>query len=202
MSSSIRPIRRAAQLAAIRINEFVQADNANSDSDDSPKIVPNDGLTRARQNGYDDTIFITRYLLKQCEDAKYEDERTKIAEQLFEVINANPNILIFEPKFRTMVQEKAKEFEEHLTSRADTYTKTQYQKALKMMMVSMRKNVRNSTMRDRIYKHISEISKILNEYDTWVVGKSLKTQIAQLNTTLNNIKNHPSYVMDNYITAC
>lgn len=194
MSTSIRPMRRAAQMAAIRINEFVKADNASSDSDDSPKIVSNDGLTRARQNGYDDTIFITRYLLNQCENAKYEDERTKIAEQLFEVINTNPNILIFEPKFRTIVQEKAKEFEEHLTSRVDTYKKTDYQKALKMLMVSMRRNVRNSAIRDKIYKHISEISKILNDYDSWVIGSSLQNQIAQLNNTLQTIKRHPSYI--------
>jgi hypothetical protein len=202
MSSSIRPMRRAAQMAAIRINELVKLDNANSDTDDSPKIVTNnDGLTRARQNGYDDTIFITRYLLNQCENAKYEDERTKIAEQLFDVLNKNPNILIFEPKFRTIVQEKAKEFEEHLTSRVNTYKKIEYQKALKMLMVSMRKNVRNSTLREKIYKHIAEIDNILADYDDWVVGKSLKSKINQLNNTLQTIKNHPSYI-ENPILSC
>lgn len=195
MSTSIRPVRRAAKLAAIRINEFVKADAANSDSDSSPKKTSyDDGLSQARLNGYDETIFITKYLLNQCEKSNFEDEKTKIAEQLFEVINKNPNILIFEPKFRIIVQEKANQFEKHLTSRTDSYKKIEYQKALKMLMLSMRKNVRNSIIREKIYRHIADINTILTDYDDWVVGKSLKAQISKLNNTLESIKNHPQYV--------
>jgi hypothetical protein len=63
-----------------------------------------------------------------------------------------------------------------------------------MLMLSMRKNVRNSTIREKIYKHIADINTILTDYDDWVVGKSLKKQISKLNNTLEIIKNHPQYV--------
>jgi hypothetical protein len=195
MSTSIRPMRRAAHIAKIRINQYANADAANSDSDDNSINTSNDnGLIRARLNGYDDIIFITRYLLNQCMNAKYEDEKTKIAEQLFDLINKNPNILIFEPKFRTIVQEKAKEFEEHLNYRVNTYNKNEYQKELNMIMFSMRKNIRNSTIRENIYKHITEIDNLLTEYDNWNIGQSLRSQINLINNTLQTIKNHPSYI--------
>lgn len=198
MSSTIRPIRRAAQLAAIRINDYVKADNANSDSDESvsPNTKIQDGITRARQNGYDDTIFVTRFILNQIENSKFEDEKISLAEKMFEILIKNPNILIFEPKFRNAILFKIKEVETHLESRISKFKATKYQDAIKLMKLSMRTHVRNSCMRNSIYKHFDDINSVLNEYEDWAFAPTLKKQILELNTTLNNIKTHPFYVPD------
>lgn len=177
----------AINSTAINTTTFIQPGNATTNQ-------YKDTLLKARDNGYDDTIFIAQYLLNQCNNSKYEDDKNKIAEQLFELINKNPNILIFEPKFRNILQEKANEFEHHLTSRTNTYKKVQYHEVLKTLMLSMRKNIRNSIMRDKIYKNITDIGKILTDYEEWVIGTPLKTQITIFTNTLQNIKTHPQYI--------
>lgn len=191
-------IRRAAQLAATRINEFVTADNANSYSDESVSTPPkvNDGIARARQHGYDDTIFVTRYLIKQIEKSPYENEKIELAEKMFEILNKNPNILIYEPKFRNAVLTKIQEVENHLINRVTKYQATKYHDAINLMRLSMRTHVRNSFMRGKIYKHLDDITSILKEYEGWAAGTTLKAQVLELNKTLKIIKNHPSYVCD------
>jgi hypothetical protein len=195
---SVRPIRQAAKLAAVRITECVMSDNVsneyNSESDTSP-IIKEDGLTRARLYGYDDTAFVARFLLNQCNNAEYEDKRADIAEQLFHILNKNPNILIYEPKFRTVVQTKVIEFEEHLNNRVESFNKANYTDAIKMMKLSMRVNIRNSNMREAIYKHIAEISSILKEYDVWSKGDTFRLELNKMNHTLDTIKDHPDYVL-------
>lgn len=200
MSSSIRPIRRAAQLAAIRINEYVKSDNSNSDSDSysSTTIAPSpyneSSIDRARKNGYDDTLYICSYLLDQLNNAEYEDQRTEIAEKMFQILNKNPNILIYEPRFRNSVLNKINDLTNHINNRVKEYNNTKYNEALLMMKLSMRKNVRNSQMRHKIYKHLSEINSILADYNSWMIGTSIKNQMNQLKNTIDELKNHPSYV--------
>lgn len=198
MSSSIRPIRRAAQLAAIRINEYLKSDNASSDSDSNtpPRNVEN-SIDRARKHGYDDTLYICRYLLEQLENANYEDERCEIAEKLFQTLNKNNTILIYEPRFRNSVLNKIDDLTNHIDSRVKEYNNTKYNEALLMMKLSMRKNVRNSKMRHKIYKHLTEINNILSDYKTWSMGDSIKNEMNQLRNTIYQLKNHPSYVDDN-----
>jgi hypothetical protein len=196
--STIRPSRRAAQLAAIRIAECVKSDAASTDSDSSSTTpsTPNDNsLTRARNNGYDDTVFITRYLLEQCTNAKFEDNRVEIAEQLFSVLAKNPNILIYEPRFRSVVEAKVTEIEQFIEKRMESFKKAQYREAIDMMKLSMRINIRNSKMRDEINSHLAEISTILNKYDHWSRGYSLKLQLKKMTNILKDIKTHPDYVL-------
>jgi hypothetical protein len=206
MSSSIRPIRRAAQIAAIRINEYLKADNSNSDSDSSATNTPNpqneNSIDRARKNGYDDTLYICSYLLEQLNNAEYEDQRTEIAEKMFQILNKNPNILIYEPRFRNSVLNKIDDLTKHINNRTEEFNKTKYKEALLMMKLSMRKNIRNSQMRLKIYNHLSEIKKILSEYDTWMIGSSIKNQMNQLKNTIDLLKNHPSYVNDSRLLYC
>jgi hypothetical protein len=194
MSSTIRPARRAAQLAAIRINEIAKSDAYSTDSDSTPSTPFQDGLTRARNNGYDDTIFVARYLLDQCDKALFEDERSNIVTKMFEILNDKPTILVYEPKFRSIVESKMNEFNQHLITRSKKYNNAEYHKAIKMMKLSMRFNVRNSDMRRKIYQHLDEIDNTLNSYEGWAAGTALKNQINTLNNTLNSIKKHPSYV--------
>ena len=130
MSTSIRPVRRAAILAAIRINDFVKADAANSDSDSSATNTPNpqneNSIDRARKNGYDDTLYICSYLLGQINNAEYEDQRTEIAEKMFKILNKNPNILIYEPRIRNSVLNKIDYLTNHINNQTQEYNNKKY----------------------------------------------------------------------------
>ena len=201
MSTSIRPVRRAAILAAIRINDFVKADAANSDSDSSATNTPNpqneNSIDRARKNGYDDTLYICSYLLGQINNAEYEDQRTEIAEKMIKILNKNPNILIYEPRIRNSVLNKIDDLTNHINNRTQEYNNMKYNESLLMMKFSMRKNLRNSQMRHKIYNHLNEINNILSDYKTWMIGNNIKKHMNQLKDTIDQLKNHPSYVNDN-----
>jgi hypothetical protein len=202
MSSSIRPMRRAAQIAAIRINEIAKADATNSDSDNSQPSTPinpsiDEGMIRAFKTGYDSTIHIIRFLLEEMDNAKFEDQRCEIAEKMFTLLNKNPNILIYEPKFRDVVVNKLIEVQEHINKRSEKCQIQKQQELIRMMALSARIDVRNSDMRQKIYKHLSKINNILKDYKVWTYGTSLKKQINNLNNTLELIKNNPSYVVSN-----
>ncbi len=199
MSSTIRPVRRAAQIAAIRINEFMTTAD-NSDSDSSNNSNNTDGLKRARQHGYDSTIYITRYLLEQCEQAASADEKISIAQKLFENLNKNPTILVYEPVVRNAVVNKIKEVDEFLKEGNNKYNRVKYNDALKMLKLSMRTNIQDSYKRQMIYKNLDDINSILTDYEDWMNNMPLKKHLTALTSTLDTIKKHPSYVEDT-ITA-
>lgn len=195
-------MRRAAQIAAIRINEIAKADATNSDSDNSQPSTPinpsiDEGMIRAFKTGYDSTIHIIRFLLEEMDNAKFEDQRCEIAEKMFTLLNKNPNILIYEPKFRDVVVNKLIEVQEHINKRSEKCQIQKQQELIRMMALSARIDVRNSDMRQKIYKHLSKINNILKDYKVWTYGTSLKKQINNLNNTLELIKNNPSYVVSN-----
>lgn len=199
MSSSIRPMRRAAQLAAIKINQIAQNDAASSDSDQSIPSTPvtsqiDEGMLRAIKSGYDSTIHVIRFLIDEMNNAKFEDERCEIAEKMFDLLNKNPNVLIFEPKFRDVVVNKLKEVQDHIDSRTNKFQIERQQELIRMMAMSVRIHVRNSSMRQDIYKHLSKINKTLKDYKDWTYGVSLKNKVNNLYKTLDLIKSNPSYV--------
>lgn len=190
MSMSIRPVRQAAQVAAIRINEFM---TANSDTDNKSD---NNGLVRARRHGYDSTIYVTRYLLDQCNNALSTDEKISVAQKLFENLNNNPTILVYEPKFRNAIVSKIKEFEEYLKDGGNKYNKIKYQDTIKILKLSMRLNICDSSKREMIYKHFDEVNSLLSSYESWMKNTPLNDQMNKLNSTLDAIKRHPCYVDD------
>ena len=197
MSSSIRPIRRAAQLAAVRINQIAQNDVTSTDSDKNLVSVNHsidEGMLRAAKYGYDSTIHIIRFLISEMDNSKFEDQRCKIAEKIFDTLDKNPNILIYEPNFRNAVINKLKEVQDLINKRSTTYDIEKQQRIIRLMSISVRANIRNSEMRQKIYKHLIKINSILNDYKDWTYGKTLTIKINNLNNTLQTIKNNPNYI--------
>jgi hypothetical protein len=195
-SHYIRPARRAAQLAAIRITECINND-ASSDSDNpiSPVTTIDSGIERARNGGYDSTVYVVKYLLEECDNCKNPEDRIEIASKMFDILNKNPKILICEPKFRTAVTDKINEVDNLIKKRKDAFAKAEYTKAIEMMKLSMRVHLNNSKMRNKIYEHLNGINTILNEYTMWMNSDTLKKSIGSINDTLNSIKAHPDYVL-------
>ena len=193
-----RPVRRAAQLAAIRISEYARTANdiTSYDSDNSKSPIPNPdkGLERARSGGYDSTIYIVKYLLEECENSKNPEDRIEIASKMFDILNKNPKILIYEPKFRNAVIDKINEADELIKRRKDTFNKAEYAKAIDMMKLSMRVHISNSKMRNMIYAHLGAINTILSDYTVWMNSDTIKNNINNLKNTLKLSETHPDYI--------
>ena len=206
-SISIRhSMRPEALRAKSRITEYCKIDMTNSDSDESttgtdpiapiapaPITTP---LSDQNTASYKYTANVIRYLVNECSNATSEDQRSQIVEKMFEHLNKNPTILIYEPKFRRSVINKLKEFEDHISTRIDNYNNVKYHKIIINMKISIHENMRNSAMRLEINKHLNAINGILTEYEEWSKGTSLMKQINELYHTLEKIKKDPSYVDD------
>jgi hypothetical protein len=203
-SISIRhSMRPEALKAKSRITEYCKIDLTNSDSDESttidapivtaPITTP---LSLQITASYKYTANVIRYLVNECSNATSEDQRSQIVEKMFEHLNKNPTILIYEPKFRRSVINKLKEFEDHISTRIDNYKNVKYHKIINNMKVSIHQNIRNSAIRLDVNKHLNAINGILTEYEEWSKGTPLINQINELYHTLEKIKKDPSYVDD------
>jgi len=204
MSISIRhSMRPEALKAKSRITEYCRIDLTNSDSDESTTgtdpiapIAPITPLSYQITASYKYTTNVIRYLVDECNNATSEDQRSQIVEKMFQHLNKNPTILIYEPKFRRSVINKLKEFEDHISTQTDNYNNVKYHKIVNNMKASIHGNIRNSAMRLEINKHLNAINTIFTEYEEWSKGTSLIKQINELYHTLEKIKKDPSYVDD------
>lgn len=158
-----------------------------------PRVTPNHMISRARKHGYEDTIHIVQYLLKECSKARSEDERTEIIEKIFSMLNKNPMILVFEPEFRESVINKMNELEKHINVQNQVLTKARFDEALVMMKKSIYLNVSNSVMRVKAINHLNKVVNTLDEYAVWNNRSRLSNQFNMLNIKLNEIKAHPCY---------
>ena len=207
MSASIRhSMRPEALKAKSRITEYCKIDMTNSDSDESTtsspppsasplsSIPPSDDIQYPLESKYRYTSHIIRYLVDECNKAQFEDQRIQIVEKMFDHLINNPTILIYEPKFRISVINKMKEIETHIHSRNKLYYSAKYNSILLAIRNSMRLNVRNSVMREKLYKHFDGINSILAEYEEWSAGESLLKKTGELYNILESIKNSAYYV--------
>jgi hypothetical protein len=160
-----------------------------------PSMSPsaNSIISRARKYGYEDTIHIVQYLLKECSKARSEDERTEIVEKIFSVLNKNPMILVFEPEFRESVINKMNELEKHINNQHQALTKARFDEAILMMKKAIYLNVSNSVIRVKAIIHLNKVVNALDEYAVWNNRSRLTNQFTMLNSKLNEIKAHPCY---------
>jgi hypothetical protein len=199
---STRPIRLSSLVASQRINEYIQSDNASSDSDSSSVNVlinnqsidthPN-MLKRARQFGYENSVHILKYLLNECKNANFEDGKTAVAEKLFRFINENYSILIYEPEFREVVINKMNEFEKYIKIHNRAFNSARFDDVLLMMKKSVVLNIRHSELRDEALCNLNKVAVTLNAYSKWNKRTSLIREFEDLKVTLNEIKAHPCY---------
>lgn len=206
MSASIRhSMRPEALRAKSRITEYCKIDMTNSDSDESTSspstlpstyLSPSDNIQYPLESKYRYTANVIRYLVDECNKAQFEDQRIQIVEKMFDHLIDNPAILMYEPKFRKSVINKMKEIETHINNRINLYNSAKYSKILSAIKSSMRLNVRNSVMREKLYKHFDDINSTLAEYEKWSVGESLLKQIGELYNTMESLKRSAYYVSD------
>lgn len=152
-----------------------------------------EAVERARTNGYEATFFIIQHLLKECEKAPFEDQRTAITEKIFNHLIENPKILIYDSEFRNSVIAKMAELETHITKRTENLKKAEYEEAIKILKTSLRLTVINSAMRANIYSNLRNITQTLNMYQEWAKGDGLKTCFTRLRAVLYEIRDEPNY---------
>ncbi len=192
---STRPVRLAAVVASQRINEYMQSDNAASDSDNStvPIDTHSSMLKRARQFGYENSVHIIKYLLNECKNSNFEDGRTAVAEKLFRFINENPNILIYEPEFRDVVVKKMNEFQKHIEIQNRAFNSARFDEVIPMMKKAIFLNVRHSQLSTEALCNLNKVAVTLNAYTKWNKRTSLLREFSILKETLDELKNHPCY---------
>jgi hypothetical protein len=204
MSASIRhSMRPEALKAKSRITEYCKIDMTNSDSDESttgtdsiaPATAPTP-LSDQDTANYKYTSNVIRYLVNECNNATFEDQRSQIVQKMFEHLNKNPTILIYEPKFRRSVINKLKEFEDYINTRVDDYNNAKYHTIINNMKISIHQTMRNKAMLSEVNKYLNAINVVFTEYEEWYKGRSLMNQIKLLYHTLERIKKDPSYVND------
>ena len=204
MSASIRhSMRPEALKAKSRITEYCKIDMTNSDSDESttgtdsiaPATAPTP-LSDQDTANYKYTSNVIRYLVNECNNATFEDQRSQIVQKMFEHLNKNPTILIYEQKFRRSVINKLKEFEDYINTRVDDYNNAKYHTIINNMKISIHQTMRNKAMLSEVNKYLNAINVVFTEYEEWYKGRSLMNQIKLLYHTLERIKKDPSYVND------
>jgi hypothetical protein len=204
-SISIRhSMRPEALRAKSRITEYCKIDMTNSDSDESTTIddpiapitpAPTPLSDQDKAN-YKYTSNVIRYLVNECNNATFEDQRSQIVQKMFEHLNKNPTILIYEPKFRRSVINKLKEFEDYINTRVDDYNNAKYRTIINNMKISINHTMRNKAMVSEVNKYLNAINVVFTEYEEWYKGRPLMNQIKLLYHTLERIKKDPSYVDD------
>jgi hypothetical protein len=203
-SISIRHSTRPEALRAMsRITEYCKIDMTNSDSDESttidnpiaPAPTPTP-LSDQNTPNYKYTSNIIRYLVNECNNATFEDQRSQIVQKMFEHLNKNPTILIYEPKFRRSVINKLKEFEDYINTRVDDYNNAKHHTIINNMKISINHTMRNKAMLSEVNKYLNAINVVFTEYEEWHKGRPLMNQIKLLYHTLERIKKDPSYVDD------
>ena len=156
--------------------------------------LQNDSLLMARTNGYEETYYVIQHLLKECEQAPYEDQRVAITEKIFNYLIEHPAVLIYDVSFRNSVINKMNFLETHITQRMTNLNRAEYDRAINIMKTSLRINVINSEMRASIYSNLKSIVQTLKHYQEWAKGEGLKNCFNSLRVVLNTIKTNPNYV--------
>jgi len=207
MSISIRrSMRPEALRAKSRITEYCKIDMTNSDSDESTTTdditsVPAAPITSTPLSDQDTANYkytsnVIRYLINECNNATFEDQRSQIVQKMFEHLNKNPTILIYEPKFRRSVVNKLKEFEDYINTRVDEYNNAKHHTIVNNMKISIHRTMRNKAMLSEVNKYLNAINVVFTEYEEWHKGRPLMNQIKLLYHTLERIKKEPAYVDD------
>jgi hypothetical protein len=196
-----KPVHRSKRSEALkarqRISEIYRNEMIDSDleSDSESDLVESVTAHIIQDKNYKYTLNVIRYLINECNNAPFEVQRTQIIEKIFEHLNKNPDILIYEPKFRTSVINKMKELEDHISTRIYKYNNAKYHTIVNNIKASIQETVRNSVMRTELNKHLSAITDIFTEYEEWSKGTSLMKQINELYHHLERIKKDPSYIV-------
>jgi hypothetical protein len=152
-------------------------------------------ILRARRHGYDNTVYVVKYLFDELDRIHDEEERMTCTIKIFAAVNANPSMLIYEPGFRNSVVAKMTELENYLEQRANNLKRSKYIEALQIFRQSVGEHIYSAKTRSEIYTHIREIAKTLTEYTTLSDADKLRTEFAFLRATLNRIRGHPDYVI-------
>jgi hypothetical protein len=182
--SSNRPVRKAAVRAQKRIRTIIE-NEADLDLALNPPTKPN----------YDDSVAVLKYLLVKCDNCTYEDERIDVVKQIFQHLVSKPDILIYEPGFRSAVADKIREIQTYIYRRNVLYKKANYDTALDLMKASMGLNIKNSKVRENINREIANIRRHLRSYELWA-NTELQETLRAVKKVLDEIKQHPEYVLE------
>lgn len=186
----IHTVHVPANCKTLRI-EIGQPVTTNSAVETQQNNIPK--IREYKTSGFVDTLH---KMFDECENTPYVDERCEIAEKIFTTILKNPEILLYEPKFRKVMIHKMDEIEETIRQRVKDVKDADYDMALFLVHNSLMTHVRNTKMREQMLKDVEQLHLSIIQYSAWANGGNMKELFRKIRMILQNIKTHPLYVAD------
>jgi hypothetical protein len=180
----------------INTSDINLSTNINSNNNPNNPNNPNDPMiiTNAFKYNYYGTIRLISNLLSKYELDKTIENKTNITEKMFEHLLANPNILIYQPEFRSLIINKINEIEHIINTHKMAFKIAKYDEAFNIVKQSVNAHIQHSSIITSINSKLDQIVDMINSYDKFISRKNLLSTINSMKLLLDDIKNSPNYI--------
>jgi hypothetical protein len=145
---------------------------------------------------YQNSITYIRYVLGQFDRAQGMENKSNLVKKLFEFLIAHPTILIYEPRFRHVVEKKGKEIQEQLESRIREFDESDLPSMIDDVTTTVTKCVMHRALRTSILNKLKSIDEELHAYKYWANDTDIRILLESMHNTFQYVKNHPDYVAE------
>jgi hypothetical protein len=190
MSTSSRfPRRKAAEEAMNRIHDIFHPTVEVKNVSTGATLVPD-----IHQQKYQGSILYLNHLLHSIEQEIMVERKKKYLNKFLKHLLCDPTILIYEPQFRFIVEQKLDEIEQQLHYYHLSFRSTQLLKKMKKMRQSILTNISHNEIRTAMVQKMNEVTGLMITYQHWAKSSNLQNLVKSLRTLLSQLKNHPEYI--------
>lgn len=140
------------------------------------------------------SIYHIKQILTKIANTTQVDIKTELFIKLYEHLQRNPSILVYYPKFRTIVLKKMYEFEELIQKDEIFFASSGIEKSAWMLEQHIYKDMKPCAIRDTLHLKINDIQQLISEYKAFLPRTKLQCIFSSLKHTLEEIKTYPEYV--------
>jgi hypothetical protein len=191
MSTTSRfPRRKAAEEAMNRIHEIFHRTKEEKTVPPSTSLVPRS----TNQQKYEGSVLYISHLLNSVEEENTVERKKKHLKKFLKHLVCDPTILIYEPQFRHIVEQKLDDIEQQLQYYHLSFRSTQLLKKMKKMRQSILDNISHNDIRTAMVQKMNEVTGLMITYQHWAKSSNLHHLVKTLRTLLERLKDHPEYV--------
>jgi hypothetical protein len=186
------PRRKAAEDALNRIHEIFHrsVEERTDPPSTSLAVVPRSN----HQQKYEGSLLYISHLLNSVEEERTVERKKKHLKKFLKHLLCDPTILIYEPQFRCIVEQKLDDIEQQLQYYHLSFRSTQLLKRMKKMRQSILDNISHNDIRTIMVQKMNEVTGLMITYQHWAKSSNLHHLVKTLRTLLERLKEHPDYV--------
>lgn len=143
---------------------------------------------------YYGTVVYLNHLLTLSEQIRDKTKKNQIILKMFEHLIYNPTILIHVPFFRMSIIDKIQQIEEQINTHRNSSHSIQTE-LISVLRHSIHKRIKNTERKSNIMTHLNILSDEIDNYNFWVESIECITIMKTLRNVLEEIKEHPDYVV-------